>query len=582
MGRKRKEKVPLTAGADDSGDDAVSHSAGGSINDDGPSATELRVGTRSSTRVAMPVDSAQKTYEEDFSCTPPPFGCEDPGSYSTASDNAAGRAVARFIGVPYGMRLSTMCSQLARNFIPAAGTTLLFFANQTITMMFVGRLLGVEALAAYSVGQSVFNVAGISLAQGFATGLDTLCSQSYGRHKSGPELGEILQRGMLVCLAISIPIIAFFELCDPMMIFFFGRRLGPGVAQFLHWAPLYLVFMTLYQCLQKALQAQGLPEIPLISACVSVVLCPFFNMWVTPHGIPGGVMAMTLSTGTIFFVMLIIARFHPKVILFHASWPSRHALDADGIRRFMDVAIPSLFSICSEWWAFEVLVALAAQVGDNEVAAFTIAFNVVLIAFAIPQGMAIAVGVLSGNCLGAYNPLGARAFTRLAILMTAGICVVNLFILALFAEHFFLLYTVDDTVLGLLRNILPFLLVFHCGDSAQTVLQGAFRGVGRQDSSARIVLVALWLIGVPCSFLYVVKFHWGLPGILLGSITGFCVEVPLLVSEMACTWDWEQLAIDASTEVMPCSPTTSEMMEVEELDSAGSAFPTNTPSYGTA
>ena len=104
--------------------------------------------------------------------------------------------------------------------------------------------------------------------------------------------------------------------------------------------------------------------------------------------------------------------------------------------------------------------------------------------------------------------------------------------------------------------VIPFLVNLRGPD----VLQGAFRGVGRQRQSAQVVLVSLWLIGVPCSYVYALRLGWGLPGVLLGSITGFAVEIPLLLGDMMCRWDWRELALQASTEVVDGSPTTAEMM----------------------
>jgi MATE family multidrug resistance protein len=116
-------------------------------------------------------------------------------------ETAAPSRLHRALAVPGNMSLKSMAGQLLRNLLPAAGTTLLFYGNQTITVIFVARHLGTHVLAQYSIGQSIASVCGLSLLLGMATGLDTLCAQSFGRHKRGPELGEILQRGLLICLA---------------------------------------------------------------------------------------------------------------------------------------------------------------------------------------------------------------------------------------------------------------------------------------------------------------------------------------------------------------------------------------------
>jgi MATE family multidrug resistance protein len=469
--------------------------------------------------------------------------------------NWASNAVRALIRAPDDMELGAMLGTVLALFIPSAGTMLLFFANQITTMMFVGRQLGVEALATYGVGQSILNVAGISIAQGMAAGLDTLCAQSFGRHKRGPELGEILQRGIVVCLGLSIPVMAFFVLSEPLMLWLFGEELGLGVTVFLRCSPLFLVFVTLFTCFQKALQAQQLPQIPLAAACVSVALCPVFNMYLTHRGLPFAVLSMTLCNAVTFVVTVAIALLHPKVILFEASWPSKHAFDWAQLKGFLAVGFPSMFSICSEWWAFEILVTLAAQLGGPQVAAFNIAFSgVMIIAFAVPMSMAITVGVLVGNSLGENNGGAARSYARLCMMVSAVLCLVNMAILSCFSEALFEMYTGDKNVLRILQTLVPYLLVYHLGDSMACVLQGAFRGVGLQRIAARAIIFSFWICGVPGAVVYSTQLGWGLPGVVLGSITGFGLEVPILFSHMVLYWNWEELAAVASAVEVPGSP----------------------------
>jgi MATE family multidrug resistance protein len=480
-----------------------------------------------------------------------------------SNDGAVKTWLRSVLGMPDDVAVGYMLTELARNFIPAAGTTLLLIANQTITMMFVGQELGVDVLSHYTVGQSLFNIVGISLAQGMATALDTLCSQSYGRHATGPQLGEILQRGIFVCMLVCLPIICFFLTCDPLLVWLFGEEDGLGVAQFLHWAPLYLVFMTLYTCLQKALQAQNLPEIPLIAAFVSVCVCPIFNSYLTYQGLHGAVICMTLCCAVVFLVMLFISLIHPRVIIFQATWPSRHILDRDGLRRFWYVGVASLFSVCSEWWAFEVVVALATRLGTTEVGAYNVAFNICMIFFAMSNGMSIALGVLTGNCLGNKKPARAKAYVRMGFTLVLILMAVNLVIMQQFSLHFFKFYTHEAKVLQVLENTVPAMLLFYAGDTIQTCFQGAFRGVGRQNQSARVVLFSLWMVGVPCSYIFSNHLNWRVPGIFLGIVAGFLLEIPLLAYDMWFDWDWGKLAKLAAHEEMPTSPVTPAMEQAQ-------------------
>jgi len=69
--------------------------------------------------------------------------------------------------------------------------------------------------------------------------------------------------------------------------------------------------------------------------------------------------------------------------------------------------------LCSEWWAFEVLVILAGILGVLELAALTICLNVHALLFRVPLGITEATGALLGNSVGANNVPLAKRFTAL-------------------------------------------------------------------------------------------------------------------------------------------------------------------------
>jgi MATE family multidrug resistance protein len=468
-----------------------------------------------------------------------------PRHYKTHDNSITGRLL-DFLGIPTHLTVTGMLSDLFRLFIPATATTILYFCNQAITMMFVGQTLGVEELAYYAVGISVFNIVGLSIGLGMATALDTLCSQAYGRNKEGPEVGILLQRGLVVCLSLAVFVVLGFSFVTPMLSDVFGPKLGPGIAVFLTHSPLYLFALIVNFCVQKALQAQQLAILPVWANVASAVACPAFNYWLTPKGVDHAAYAIGLSVCVAVVVMVIGAVLHPKTILFRCAWPSREALDIEGAIEFVRVGVPGMFSVVAEWWAFEIIIAFSSRYGETVVTAFTICMNVLTFMFAFPSGLAVAAGVLCGNFLGANDPRGARSYARLSILVGFALTVgVNL-ALIFFGPHVFRLYTKDKHVLDLLNGVLGLLVVFHIGDATQSVMQGVFRGAGRQAMSARIVLVSLWLVGLPASW-FLGETMEPLRGILSGLILGFIVEIPLMAIDMLVRWDWEALAEKAAT-----------------------------------
>jgi MATE family multidrug resistance protein len=503
------------------------------------------VGTEASLKGQGSLSMARSTLrtqvtELDFG----PDGHIKPRHYQKHSPTMSGRLL-DFVGVPTHLTVRDMIISLLTLFLPATATTVLFFCNQAVTMMFVGQLLGVKRLAHYAVGISVFNICGLSIGLGMATALDTLCSQAYGRNPRSPEVGILLQRGLLVCLALAVPVIIGFHYVEPVLIDVFGKSLGRGVAAFLLASPPYLVALITNFCLQKALQAQQLPILAVWANIASACSCPLFNMWLTPYGVDYALWAVSLSVLVAIIVMVLGAATHPKSVIKLARFPHREAFSWDGIVEFLHVGVPGCLSVVAEWWAFEFIIAFSSQYGEDVVTGFTICMNILTFMFAIPSGLAVAAGVMCGNFLGANDPRGARSFARMAIILGAIlVCIVDV-LMFFFGRHMFALYTKDEQVLGLLQNVIYLLLLFHIGDATQTVLQGVFRGAGRQYMSARIVLVSLWLVGLPASWILGRKMP-PLDGILTGLVLGFAVEIPLLTVDMLFRWDWEALAEQAA------------------------------------
>ena len=119
----------------------------------------------------------------------------------------------------------------------------------------VGRL-GVNQLAAVSLGSMTANVVAFSLIQGMATGLDTLCPQSY---TAAPKTTSIhALRTFWILMLILIPQLVIFWNGESILL---GLRQDPVVArlasQYLKAMSFGLPGMVVFECIRRWLQAQG-------------------------------------------------------------------------------------------------------------------------------------------------------------------------------------------------------------------------------------------------------------------------------------------------------------------------------------
>jgi multidrug resistance protein, MATE family len=238
---------------------------------------------------------------------------------------------------------------------------------------------------------------------------------------------------------------------------------------------------------------------------------------------------------------------HPDCALRHSTWPFHpKLLDWDAMKVYLTVGVPSLISMCAEWWAFELLIVFAARVSDMQVTILSVCLSTTVMCFSVALGVSVAGSVCIGNALGDNKPQEAKSYFMVSLvidqIVTCG--TVAAILLGRFVIPTW--YTTDPTVAATFADIALIVALFHWGDSTQYVLQGVFRGAGKQEAAAKAALMSLWMVGVPLSWFVGVHLELGTKGILLGLFGGFCVEVPLLLHNATTTWDWKEMAETAA------------------------------------
>ena len=434
-------------------------------------------------------------------------------------------------------------------------SNILCFLLQAVAQSYVGRRLGSDVLAHYAIGVTAFNIAGLSIGIGLASALDTLASQAFGRHPHSPEIGQLLQRSLLVSVAVTLPI-AYWQVyhAEWVLSLVFGSDLAHGASVFLRHTWLYLPVSTINDCFMKTFQAQNVPDLMVAPTAASVAACWIAcHFFVTPEiGIAGASLALTVASVIMFVAFVALCIWHRRVVVRFAAWlPLRsvvaNLLDRRAMLDYLEIGVPSLLSLCAEWWAIEVLLVVAAQISVSEVAMLSIAFGVTSMCFSIALGIGHAASVVIGNALGANKPAQAAKYrwVILAVDQCANFITVTsiLWNRGTIAE----LFTSDAALVARFSTVGAVAALFHLCDSTQYTLQGIFRGAGKQQESAAAVLMSLWLLGVPMSAYLGIARGLGTPGILCGLMLGFGVEIPLLLMWML-RWDWMAMAEAASRE----------------------------------
>ena len=450
---------------------------------------------------------------------------------------------------------------------PAMVASFFLFASQMITTMFVGHRLGAKDLEYMAAGVTSFNVCGISIGIGFVTALDTLASQSYGRDPEGKEIGELLQRALFVCGLLAMPCITLFVFAQPVLNLVFSAELAAGAAIFLHNSYIYLMAVFVHSCLMALINACGLTHVPLYGNVAMTLASAVLNYYFLSGTLASAVWILTAGTFVNIAVLVFFLCTHPKLIgVRKAPWPAPALFDLGLLKKYCKVGIAAMIAVCAEWWAFEALLIIAAQVSDEAVGVMQLVFQIFTVFFLTSSGLSRATSATVGNALGAKKPLEAQRTARLALCTICGTQLITASTILIAGKNLWKLWT-DDPDLLKHANIIPLMALSNILDGFQFLLQGIFRGAGKQDKVAPRVLVSLWAIGVAGAAVLAIPLKLGVTGIILGLITGMAFEIPLLLLEVR-KWDWNELAKEAAKN---CS---SDDATPSEHDSTSSVTPT--------
>jgi multidrug resistance protein, MATE family len=442
-----------------------------------------------------------------------------------------------------------MIKELLVILIPADVSAFLWMSAQSITMMFVGSRLGSDALAQYSVGVMVFNICGISVISGIGSAMDTIVSQAYGRDPTSPEIGEALQRALGLCSALVIPCTVFFEcVLVPLQVPIFGETVGAGSAAFLAWSPIYMVPLLVGASIRRLMLATRAADLVVYANAAAFVVSPIANWLFIDLGVGlGATSALAAITSFNALAYVALCFWHPKMqCVRNAVWPlAPRAMEWIEVKTFLALGVPSMIAMCAEWWAFDLQQLFTTYVDSDSVAAFGICMTALVMLFSVALGVSISCTTLVGNALGANCPIRARQYVR--FLLASGLILSTAagFSLYLARHRFVRLFTDNERVISISFDALPIVALCHIGDTIQFSLQGFFRAVGKQGVTAVVVLVTLWLVGLPASALLCLVAHLGTKGVFLGLLIGFLFEIPLLAYFMK-DWDWAAIALEAS------------------------------------
>jgi MATE family multidrug resistance protein len=415
--------------------------------------------------------------------------------------------------------------------LPVVLTYLGIMAMGVEDLIFVGRI-SPEAMGAVGVGASAFTWV-LMFGIGILSGLDFLIAHAFGSSRRD-QCHEAWAQGLIVSVGVGIP--------GGLLIYLLGYGLAPfGIqadvavlcAAYLKIIALSLLPTLIFTATRQYLQALGVALPAMIILLVSNLfnICANYALvlghWgFAPMGSTGSAWA-TLAARIFMMILMVAYVYHwdrkNELHFKHLGFGVRIAQ----MKELLRLGIPAAFQMIFEVGVFSLSSALAAKLTTQALAAHQIALNTASIAFMVPLGISSATAVLVGQHMGKLDYRGAAQMGWKGMQLGVGFMACSCVALLVFSRPILLVYTHDEAVLELAKNVLLVVALFQLADGAQTVATGALRGVADTRTPMFANLIGHWLIGLPLG-IYLCFYHrlgpgLGLVGLWIGLATGLVI-----------------------------------------------------------
>ncbi len=402
--------------------------------------------------------------------------------------------------------------------LPLVATNILQNLSGTINTIFVGQMMGVEAIAAVAVFFPILFCL-MAFVIGLAAGATVLVGQAWGAQnieKVRCVVGSTLFMTCIAGILIALFGIYFAENIllvlgtDPSVM----HLSLPYVRCMLAGSPLLFIYI-IYTSI---LRGVGDSMTPLIALSLTSLL----GLFITPVLIAGywgfpkmGILAPAIATiiGNLAVLIFLGVYLHKKD---HPLKPDANLLRSIRhqphlSRVILKLGIPTGVQMITTSVAGLVIVGLVNRHGAHATAAYG-AVNQVLNYIQFPAlSIAIAASIFAAQAIGAGKSELLSKVTRTALGMNFLITGSLVTLAYLFSKYLMALFITDADVMILGQQLLFIVLWSIIFFGASAIFASIMRASGTVNVPMIINIVAIVAIEVPCAYLF--SQYWGLQGI---------------------------------------------------------------------
>jgi MATE family multidrug resistance protein len=181
-----------------------------------------------------------------------------------------------------------------------------------------------------------------------------------------------------------------------------------------------------------------------------------------------------------------------------------------------------------EYGVYSVMTFLSAGLETASLAAHQVVLSVISFTSIVPQGIAAATAVLTGQALGRLDVPEARRMGWQGLQLVGAVTLLTGLVMYGQSGAILRLYTDDPEVIAFGSSLMVLAAVLQVFDGALAVAAGALRGLGNTRSAVYATLIGQWLCGMPVGA-YLCEFtELGVQGLWIGLFLGLATSASLL------------------------------------------------------
>lgn len=403
---------------------------------------------------------------------------------------------------------------------PIMITNLLQASYQFIDSLWVGNLIGADALGAVAIsGTVIFTV--LSFVIGLNNAALTILSQQKGKG-SEEGLRRYLNAFVVLLTGMSIALgVAGFMLAEPLLLLLGTPEPMLAMAvSYLRINFIGILFLFGYNFIGTVFRSVGDSKTPLYFVLAAVilntVLDPLF-IYVFGWGVEGAAYATILSQG-VAFAWGAIYSVRKKLVPF--SKP--HIPARQEVIDILKLGIPAGLQMSVISAGVMAIMSVVASFGPAVVAGYGAAQRLDSLIMLPAQALGTAVNSMAGQNIGAGRWDRVHRITLYGFIYNLLVMFVLAIFIILFADYGIRLFIKEPEAAGFGANYLKAIALFYPFLGINFVLNGAVRAAGAMFQVLVLNIISFWILRYPIT--YFLSGMLGEKGIALGMGVSFIIS----------------------------------------------------------